>query len=198
MRFFFTDYLSSFNIYRASLLVLFSTQKFIAGGVIFINNMEVVEVISATPDLCKSIGALVPQLLQNVSMDPPEVTSRIKSLIDSSATTLFAVFHYNKDDANEPRELLGVAVLVLFPTIGSGSSGSGFVKARIEDVVVDAAHRKKGVGQMLMEACIAKATAAGAESVDLTSNPRREAAHRLYERNEFVYYDTKVYRKQLR
>ena len=160
--------------------------------------MEVVEIKSATPDVCNGIGKLVPQLLLNKDMEPPDVTERIKLLINSDATTLFAAYEHNvSGDENLDSVLLGVAVLVLFPSIGYGSSGSGFLKARIEDVVVDEAHRGKGAGQSLMEACIAKAKRSGAESVDLTSNPRREAAHRLYERNGFIYYDTKVYRKML-
>ena len=159
--------------------------------------MKVVEVRHASDYVCKAIGALVPQLLQNTAMSPPEVTDRIKALIECTATSLIAVFQNEENDESEHGVLLGVAVLVLFPTIGSGATGSGFLKARIEDVVVDEVHRGKGVGQMLMDACIEKATKAGAESVDLTSNPRREAAHRLYERNGFSRYDTNVYRKKL-
>ena len=68
------------------------------------------------------------------------------------------------------------------------------VRAIIEDVVVDAAARGRGVGEALTNAAVARARAEGCRTVDLTSRPSREAANRLYQRLGFQPRDTNVYR----
>ena len=68
------------------------------------------------------------------------------------------------------------------------------VRAWIEDVVVDAAVRGRGVGEALSQAALTRAAAAGARTVDLTSRPSREAANRLYRRLGFVPRETNLYR----
>ncbi len=68
------------------------------------------------------------------------------------------------------------------------------LKAWIEDVVVDAAARGHGVGELLSVAAIAEAVRRGAKNVNLTSRASRDAANRLYQRLGFVPYDTNVYR----
>ncbi len=69
--------------------------------------------------------------------------------------------------------IVGVTVLALYPTLTGR-------KAWIEDVVVDNAERGAGIGRALVERAISEAQACGATTIDLTSNPSREAAHRLY------------------
>jgi ribosomal protein S18 acetylase RimI-like enzyme len=46
-------------------------------------------------------------------------------------------------------------------------------------------------------AAVSHARAQGARTIDLTSNPTREAAHRLYEKAGFKIRDTRVYRYPL-
>ena len=67
----------------------------------------------------------------------------------------------------------------------------------IEDVVVDAASRGKGVGNALVAAATARARDGGARAVDLTSRPERAAARALYEGLGFVRRETDVYRLTL-
>ena len=71
------------------------------------------------------------------------------------------------------------------------------MRARIEDLVVEPSGRGSGVGRQLVEAAVAQACTAGADVVDLTSNPQREAANRLYLRLGFVHWQTNVYRLPL-
>ncbi len=84
-----------------------------------------------------------------------------------------------------------------------GSLTLGFIriptglKAWIEDVVVDGAVRGRGVGEKLVTEAIAHARERGAKSVELTSNPTRQAANRLYQRIGFVQRETNVYRFKL-
>lgn len=68
------------------------------------------------------------------------------------------------------------------------------VRAWIEDVVVDEAARGLGAGAALVEAAVARAQELKVRTLDLTSNPARVAAHRLYEKCGFAVRDTSVYR----
>jgi ribosomal protein S18 acetylase RimI-like enzyme len=77
--------------------------------------------------------------------------------------------------------------LVVFP-IPTG------VRAWIEDVVVDESARGNGIGDDLIVAAVEKSKRLGARSIDLTSRPAREAAHRLYLKAGFVVRETNVYR----
>ena len=86
--------------------------------------------------------------------------------------------------------ILGSMTLVVF-RIPTG------LRAWIEDVVVDASARGRGVGEALNRAAILRARAAGATTVDLTSRPSREAANRLYRRLGFEQRTTNVYRLEL-
>jgi len=68
------------------------------------------------------------------------------------------------------------------------------VRAWIEDVVVDSGSRGRGVGEALTQAALEIAADRGAQTVDLTSRPSREAANRLYHRMGFEPRETNVYR----
>jgi len=57
--------------------------------------------------------------------------------------------------------------------------------AEIESVHVHPDHRGSGVGTALLRDAVARARALGCYRVQLTSNARREDAHRLYERLGF-------------
>ena len=70
-------------------------------------------------------------------------------------------------------------------------------RAWIEDVVVDTAVRGRGIGDKLNRVALDKARDAGANTVDLTSRPSREAANRLYKRIGFEQRETNVYRFKL-
>jgi GNAT superfamily N-acetyltransferase len=85
------------------------------------------------------------------------------------------------------RQIIGSLTLVVF-RIPTG------VRAWIEDVVVDIEFRGAGVGKALCQSAIALAKEAKARTIDLTSNPSREAANRLYKSLGFAVRDTNVYR----
>jgi N-acetylglutamate synthase-like GNAT family acetyltransferase len=52
---------------------------------------------------------------------------------------------------------------------------------RITTLVVSEQHRSHGVGAALVAACESAAVAAGCTRIEVTSNVRRDAAHRFYE-----------------
>lgn len=77
--------------------------------------------------------------------------------------------------------IVGTLVLVIVPNLSHKSAPW----AIIENVVVDAAVRSKGYGELLIREAMAAANTAGCYKVSLTSNKRRTDAHRFYERLGF-------------
>ncbi len=67
----------------------------------------------------------------------------------------------------------------------------------IDDVVVDEAYRGHGIGEQLTIALIEEAKSRGLRHIDLTSNPQRVAANKLYLGLGFVKRETNVYRLKL-
>lgn len=67
-------------------------------------------------------------------------------------------------------------------------------RVHVEDVVVDAGYRGKGIGSELIDHAIKCAKILDAKTIDLTSRPDREAANRLYKKLGFILRDTNVYR----
>ena len=78
--------------------------------------------------------------------------------------------------------LVGSATLELAGRVEPGDDRalrSG--EAHIRMVGVDPAHRRRGVGRLLMEACESRARAAGKTFVTLHTTGRMAAAHAMYE-----------------
>ena len=69
-----------------------------------------------------------------------------------------------------------------------------FAIADIESVVVSSRCRGKGFGRELMSAMIDAAKVLGVHHIQLTSNPARVAANRLYQELGFVRYETNCYK----
>jgi len=128
-------------------------------------------------DLVVAMARLVPQLSNSGS--PPDAEALEAIVASDSSVLLIAV---------SERVIVGALTLVLF-RIPTG------LRAWIEDVIVDEAARGRGIGEVLNQAAIERARAAGARTVDLTSRPSREAANRLYQRLGFVERETNVYRR---
>jgi len=72
------------------------------------------------------------------------------------------------------------------------------LKAWLEDVVVDARQRGRGLGRALVRHAIAEARRLGAEKLDLTSSPERTAANALYQKEGFLRRQTNIYRMILK
>jgi len=83
--------------------------------------------------------------------------------------------------AERDGEVIGVCQLIVFRHL----QASGGLCAEIESVHVHPDHRGSGVGTVLVREAVARARALGCYRVQLTSNARREDAHRFYERLGF-------------
>jgi len=72
-----------------------------------------------------------------------------------------------------------------------------FTIADIESVVVSGRCRGRGYGKELMSALIDAARSSQAHHIQLTSNPARVAANRLYQALGFRRYETNCYKLEL-
>jgi GNAT superfamily N-acetyltransferase len=138
-----------------------------------------VEVASeATPELHAAMAHLLPQL--NPRLAVPDM-DRLRRLVADPAVTLLV--------ARDGDEIVGTTTVIVYTT-------PFWIKARLDEVVVDGGARGKGVGEALVKASLEVAREHGVQVVELQSGrgPNREAAHRLYERLGFQIRDTDVFR----
>lgn len=138
--------------------------------------VEVDVVTRSSADLLEALNLLLPQLSSSA---PPLTPLTLERLLSSEALTLFV--------ATSDGAVVGTLSLVIWHT----PTG---VRAWIEDVVVDAQARGRGVGRALTEAALAAASRQDARSVDLTSRPSRTAANAMYQTLGFQLRETNVYR----
>ena len=119
----------------------------------------------------EALNRLLPQLSSSPKLLTEEV---LRALVDFPTVRILLA-----SVEGEPAGML---------SLGWISTPTG-TKAFIDDVVVDERYRARGIGEALNQA-----RALGAKSVDLTSRPSREAAHRLYQRIGFQKRETNSYR----
>ena len=141
--------------------------------------MRIEAATEATQELLEALTALLPQLNPKLK---PLTMERLSSVISDPATTLLVV--------SDGVGIVGAAAVLVYAT-------PAFVKARIEDVVVDESSRGKGVGEALVRRCIEVARERGAEIVELQSARWREVANRLYPRLGFQLRESNLYRLEL-
>ena len=164
-----------------------------------------------TEDLVRAVHHLLPQLSGSARL-PSGL--EIDQIVTSQATTLLLACDDGSGtdgDVDDGGERGARSVDLSAEEERAGAAGERYgpivgmltlvtfrlptgVRAWIEDVVVDSGSRGQGVGEALTQAAIELATARGAQTVDLTSRPSREAANRLYRRMGFEPRETNVYR----
>jgi GNAT superfamily N-acetyltransferase len=140
--------------------------------------VRVEAVTRATPELHAALARLLPQL--NPTLPIPDM-ARLERLIADPAVTLLVALD---EDA-----IVGTTTVIVYTT-------PFWIKARLDEVVVDASARGEGVGEALVKAAIEAGRAKGAQVAELQSGrgPNRDAAHRLYERLGFKIRDSDVMR----
>jgi GNAT superfamily N-acetyltransferase len=143
--------------------------------------MRIEAVTEVTPQIHAALARLLPQLNARL---PVPTTQRLQRIIDDPAVTLLV--------AMEGDEIIGTSTVIVYST-------PFWIKARLDEVVVDESVRGKGVGEALVKACLEIGRERGAEVAELQSgrDPERAAAHRLYERIGFKLRETDVFRIEL-
>ena len=136
--------------------------------------MRVERVTEADDRLVAGLARLLPQL--SPGREPPS-HAHVAEVLERQ-TLLVA-----RDDRDA---IVGTLTLVVYRAL----SGR---RARIEDVIVDEAARGRGTGEALTREAMRLAADAGVRTVELTSQPEREAANRLYRRLGFEQRATNVY-----
>lgn len=142
--------------------------------------LEIKEVKSLSEALSEAFGRLMPQLSERLCALSAE---ELQAVVESDHAALFI--------AVEQGRIEGMLTLAWYD-VPSGR------KAWIEDVVVDASQRGRGLGEMLVLAAVDHARKIGAGRVSLTSSPQRTAAHALYRKVGFEEYGTSVFVLKIR
>ncbi len=78
--------------------------------------------------------------------------------------------------AEDEGTVLGSLVLLVVPNL----SHRGLPWALVENVIVDGGRRRNGIGKLLMEYAIGRAKESGCYRIGLSSDNRRQEAHRFY------------------
>src|SRR5262245_21462321 len=138
--------------------------------------MHIEIVTSSTEELREAFQRLIPQLTSN---NPPPSQDDLTALVKSESSTL--VLARGVDGS-----ILGAATLTVY-RVPTG------IRAIIEDVIVDGEVRRQGAGEALVRRCLELAREKGASGVSLTSNQKREAANRLYQRIGFTKRETNLF-----
>jgi GNAT superfamily N-acetyltransferase len=140
--------------------------------------IRVERVTEPTPEIQAALTRLLPQL--NPALTLPDI-HRLRRLVADPAVTLLI--------ARDRGEIVGTTTVIVYTT-------AFWVKARLDEVVVDSSSRGKGVGEALVNAALDVGREKGAQVAELQSGrgERREAAHRLYERLGFRIRDSDVMR----
>ncbi len=139
-----------------------------------------IEIASTVDDtLVAAFDRLIPQLS---SSSPAPGRAGLEAIVNNPNSVLFL--------ATLDGSIVGSLTLALY-AVPTG------LKAWIEDVVVDEASSRQGIGEALNQAAIEEARRRGSKDVSLTSRPSRQAANRLYERIGFERRETNVYRYKL-
>lgn len=142
--------------------------------------MNIYLVNTVNDQLENAFKKLIPQLSETARIPDKQV---LLNIVSSDTTKLFV--------AEENGEIVGSSTLVIYeiPAIR---------KAWIEDVVVDANARGRGIAAALIQHILEYAKEEGLEKVDLTSSIHRKAAYKLYEKLGFEQRDSTVFRKTLK
>lgn len=139
------------------------------------STVHIRQVEEISPVEIEAFARLLPQLSPRLGALSDE---RARAVVGAPRTALFV--------AERDGRIVGMLTLVWYD-VPSGR------KAWVEDVVVDAAARRCGVGEALVRAALVRAADAGVGQLLLTSSPARSAARALYRKLGFEEAETGVF-----
>lgn len=137
--------------------------------------MEIQEITQCDEALIEALGRLLPQLSATAQL----VRERMERVVADERSRLLVACCEGR--------MAGMLTVVWYAA-PTGTRGW------IEDVVVDAAYRNRGVGRALVRRAVEEARRAGVDTLTLTSRPSRTAARALYMSEGFEPCETGVFR----
>jgi ribosomal protein S18 acetylase RimI-like enzyme len=140
--------------------------------------MVVERVLDVTDEILSAVHRLVPEIGTH---KPLPTRDELTALVRSEASTLWIARYPDQSGT-----IAGMLTISLY-RVPTG------LRSIVEDVAVASNLRRKGIARALMQAAIDFARACGANGIALTSNPRREAANRLYLSLGFERRETNSY-----
>lgn len=140
----------------------------------------------ATLNALKDVNHLVSQLSLGPTPCAPLTYGQFKDIL-SQKNAFFQIVTVKK---GKQKKIVAFQMLYLM-RIPSG------ILAVLEDLIVEEAYRKWGVGRMLMEHAIDYAEKKGARHISLRTNPKRIEANKLYQQLGFHLMITNFYRINL-
>jgi ribosomal protein S18 acetylase RimI-like enzyme len=151
--------------------------------------MEVRCISSAT--LADDVRADLARLLAELDPSNPPRPANLEALLEDGSAWLIRA---TNDSAAEALPAPGACIGMLTLTLRNSLTRRS---AHVDHVVVDAAHRRAGIGKRLVEAALRLAAAEGASRVDLSSSPDRAEAQALYRSLGFEQRRTVHWRRPL-
>ena len=140
--------------------------------------MQIQKVTAFTDETFEAILRLIPHLGSKKALPTQQ---EIATLIESESATLWVARY-----PDQAGTLVGMLTIAVY-RVPTG------LRSIVEDVVVDPSFRRLGIARALVQAAIDFARQAGANGVALTSNPKREAANRMYQSMGFERRETNSY-----
>jgi ribosomal protein S18 acetylase RimI-like enzyme len=131
----------------------------------------------ASPEDFRRIGELTAGVYVGDGLAPPEY---VPTLADVDGRAQLAELLVARDDDG----IVGSVALVLDGEFGEVLRSDA--EAAFRMLVVDPSARGRGIGELLVTACLDRARAAGKRRMVLSTDRRMAGAHRLYERLGFA------------
>ena len=140
--------------------------------------MHIEKALEVSDELFEAIQRLVPQLgLHKILPSRNELTA----LLNSEASALWIAKY-----PDEHGKLVGMLTIAIY-RVPTG------LRSIVEDVVVDQDFRRLGIAEALVKTAMEYAREIGVDGISLTSNPKREAANKLYQSMGFERRETNSY-----
>jgi GNAT superfamily N-acetyltransferase len=138
--------------------------------------------IEKIPEITDEIFEAIRRLVLEIGTHKPLPTrDELTALVGSESSTLWVARYPDRNSG-----IVGMFTITIY-RVPTG------LRSIVEDVAVDSNFRRRGIARALMETAIKFAWNVGANGVALTSNPKREAANRLYQSMGFELRKTNAY-----
>ncbi len=135
----------------------------------------------SSEEAIRDINLLLPQLRQDVHEHKGSLAD-LQRIVEDKDVALVVAY--------DEGHIVGMATLYMITKFGKRT---GFV----EDVVVDASQRGKGLGKKILQHLIDFARAERVKTLHLTSRPDRIEGNKLYQKLGFEIKETNPYRLKL-